>query len=163
MRSIKLFEDFNNFYLKITHDEYNNGLNKIESFNRKYGNRILEVIEHHKKELKLDDIDLYVSCKDINGDLYTSDGYSDTIYEVPILSYSKNVTKSEYIRVDIEMIQSEDEYFYTSVTKIKYKNGNPANIPGRNRFQKDFYKCDQFEGLLQFLCDEIENSMTLSY
>lgn len=164
MKYLKLFEDHPKLYTQIGYNEYKESCKSLQDFSKKYANRISEIFNGYKHT---DFIEDYHNTKCINvvidksgkvlnyDDLNDGDYDNSEIFDMVILKYrKKGIIDNTYVFFDVAMsiTQNEDGWFY-----VKYS----YYIPDRTT-PITFYKCDQIDGLLNFICDIIERGTNLN-
>ena len=133
MKYLKLFENYN-FYSKISEEDY-------------YDNHIETSVN--------DDQDLYVTghkidkeyIKILNKLIFKGNVFIDQVFYI-----EKNIG---YYRIRCFITQDSDEWFWVKITKT-HNGSTPMNsmILFDETFNKfDYYKCDQFDGLIKCLKD----------
>lgn len=155
MKYLKLFEDHSKLYTQIDYNEYVESYKSLQDFSKKYANRISEIFNDYKhtdfiedsNKTKCINVVIDKSGKVLNyDDLNDGDYDNSEIFDMVILKYrKKGIIDSKYVFFDVDMniTQNEDGWFYVSY------------IPDRTT-PITFYKCDQIDGLLNFICDIIE-------
>lgn len=164
MKYLKLFEDHSKLYTQVEYEEYKKNYKNLQDFSKKYSNRISEILKDYKNTDFLEDYDgtgSYNAVIDKSGKIldynYLSINpknrprhYNDSdIFDIMILKYrKKGIIDNNYVlfNVYMEITQNEDGWFY-----VKYSYYIPDRVTPIT-----FYKCDQFDGLLSFICDRIE-------
>lgn len=160
-------------YTQIDYNGYREGYKNAKDFSDKYSNRILDIIADYKngnfleygdtptssfthpKKFPSGRKNLYSAAMDRIGNILSYDelvelNYSDfDLFNIIILEYTKKgFIGNKYILYGIEMqiIENEDDWFYVKVSLYIRDRTTPVL----------YYKCDQFDGLLNFICDIIE-------
>ena len=153
MRHIKLFESHSKLYEKISYQLYRDRLPNLDNFERKYGNRLLEMLKHYKETdllMEYDKTGLYHQVVNKNGRQHDwTDEINYDEYSAVRLTYGKRILYDKYtnVYVTLNISQSKDEYFYVEYSYLILDRETPI----------EYYKCDQIEGLLQLVCDKIES------
>jgi len=163
MKYLKLFEDHSKLYTEIDYNEYKESYKSLQDFSKKYTSRISEILNDYKNTDFIEDSE--TKCinvvMDRHGKLLNYDDLNDgdydnsDIFDTIILKYKKKgIIDNKYVFFDVDMniTQNEDGWFY-----VKYS----YYIPDRTT-PITFYKCDQIDGLLNFICDIIERGTNLN-
>ncbi len=158
MKYLKLFEDHSKLYTQIDYNEYKESYKSLQNFSKRYTNRISEILKDYKNT---DFIEDYHNTKCINvvidksgkvlnyDDLNDGDYDNSEIFDMVILKYrKKGIIDNIHVLFDADMkiTQNDDGWYY-----VQYN----YHIPDRTT-PITFYKCDQIDGLLNFICDIIE-------
>jgi len=164
MKYLKLFEDHSKLYTQIDYNEYKESYKSLQDFSKKYANRISEIFNGYKhtdfiedsNKTKCINVVIDKSGKVLNyDDLNDGDYDNSEIFDMVILKYrKKGIIDNIHVLFDADMkiTQNDDGWYY-----VQYN----YHIPDRTT-PITFYKCDQIDGLLNFICDMIERGTNLN-
>lgn len=168
MKYLKLFEDHSKLYTQIDYNEYKESYKSLQDFSKKYANRISEIFNGYKhtdfiedsNKTKCINVVIDKSGKVLNyDDLNDGDYDNSEIFDMVILKYRKKGIRyntSVLFGVDMNITQNDDGWFYVKYGYYIPDKTNPLITP------ITFYKCDQIDGLLNFICDMIERGTDIS-
>lgn len=152
MKYILEYKSYDNYYIRINPEEYRNMYSEIFEFSRKNSDLINDTFKYYCDSNILENdhnSGLYSKIRNNRGEDIIDLAYEDGSTCI-IVKYTKSILngrKYEKHHFVIDIYQTTDDWFlvcFFENSKIKINSLN-------------YYKCDQIDGLLNFICDAFEN------
>lgn len=152
MKYILEYNKYSEIYIQTTYKDYRDSFSYIVEFNRNFANSIEDTFKRYQENNIINDdpnSGLFVEYRDKDGHKITDHNYQDG-YTCLIVRYKKEILgddkKYKMNSFVIDIYQTDDEWFFVSFNEDdKYK---------QNKIY--YYKCDQIDGILNFICDVME-------